>query len=146
MEKTLQQQTLQDRIRERAYYLSMHRPGEGDTHHFWLAAEREVLAEIAAETLDASTPETAPVAETTEPVLPVTVAETVKPIQAAQPKKAAGGKLRAAAKAPAKASAKAAPPAAPAKAATITPIRPASKAPAKPAISASKARARAGGR
>ena len=41
------EQTLQDRIRERAYHLWNNGCGQGDDH-YWLMAEREVLAEIAA--------------------------------------------------------------------------------------------------
>jgi hypothetical protein len=36
--------TLEDRIRERAYFLSQSGGGAGDGAHFWLIAEREVLA------------------------------------------------------------------------------------------------------
>ena len=42
------EQTLQDRIRERAHHLWSSGP-TGDDNHYWLMAEREVLAEIAAE-------------------------------------------------------------------------------------------------
>ena len=52
--------TLQDRIRERAYHLWSNGSGQGDDNDYWLMAEREVLAEIAAESLMASaSPETA---------------------------------------------------------------------------------------
>ncbi|MEZ5889036.1 MAG: DUF2934 domain-containing protein [Xanthobacteraceae bacterium] len=43
------QLTLEDRIRDRAYFISQAHGGAGDDTHFWLMAEREVLAEIAAE-------------------------------------------------------------------------------------------------
>ena len=43
------QSTLEDRIRDRAYFISQAHGGAGDDRHFWLMAEREVLAEIAAE-------------------------------------------------------------------------------------------------
>lgn len=43
------QLTLEDRIRERAYYISQASGGAGDDRQFWLMAEREVLAEIATE-------------------------------------------------------------------------------------------------
>ena len=43
------EQTLQDRIRERAHHLWSNDCGQGDDNHYWLMAEREVLAEIAAE-------------------------------------------------------------------------------------------------
>ena len=36
--------TLEDRIREHAYFLSQSGGGAGDGSHFWLIAEREVLA------------------------------------------------------------------------------------------------------
>ena len=52
--------TLRDRIRERAYHLWSNGSGQGDDNDYWLMAEREVLAEIAAESLLASaSPETA---------------------------------------------------------------------------------------
>ena len=43
------EQTLQDRIRERAHHLWSSGREQGDDNHYWLMAEREVLAEIAAE-------------------------------------------------------------------------------------------------
>ena len=43
------QVTLEDRIRDRAYFISQAHGGAGDDAQFWLMAEREVLAEIAAE-------------------------------------------------------------------------------------------------
>ena len=48
------EQTVQDRIRERAYHLWSNGCGQWDHNHYWLMAEREVLAEIAAESLLAS--------------------------------------------------------------------------------------------
>ncbi|HEX5865737.1 MAG TPA: DUF2934 domain-containing protein [Casimicrobiaceae bacterium] len=52
--------TLRDRIRERAYHLWSNGSGQGDDNHYWLTAEREVLAEVAAESLLVSaSPETA---------------------------------------------------------------------------------------
>ena len=54
------EQTLQDRIRERAHHLWSNDYGQGDDNHYWLMAEREVLAEIAAESqLASASPETA---------------------------------------------------------------------------------------
>lgn len=54
------EQALQDRIRERAHHLWSNDCGQGDDNHYWLMAEREILAEIAAESLLASaSPETA---------------------------------------------------------------------------------------
>jgi Protein of unknown function (DUF2934) len=34
--------TLEDRIRERAYFLALSGGGAGDATHFWLIAEQEV--------------------------------------------------------------------------------------------------------
>ena len=48
------EQTLQDRIHERAQHLWSKGCAQGDDNHYWLMAEREVLAEIAAESLLAS--------------------------------------------------------------------------------------------
>ena len=39
--------TLEDRIRQHAYFLWLSGGGAGDETHFWLLAEREVLAEVA---------------------------------------------------------------------------------------------------
>ena len=41
--------TLEDRIRQRAYFLWLDGTGAGDDIHFWLIAEREVLAGVAME-------------------------------------------------------------------------------------------------
>ena len=41
--------TLEDRIRQRAYFLSLSGGGASDETHFWLVAEREVLTEVAME-------------------------------------------------------------------------------------------------
>ena len=69
------EQTLRDRIRERAYHLWSSGSGQGDDNDYWLMAEREVLAEIAAESLLVSaSPET---------VQPVTSA----PAETATPRK-----------------------------------------------------------
>jgi hypothetical protein len=38
--------TMEDRIRQRAYFLWLDNDRTGDATSFWLAAEREVLAEI----------------------------------------------------------------------------------------------------
>lgn len=43
------EQALQDRIRQHAYFLWISGGGAGDETHFWLIAEREVLAEVAME-------------------------------------------------------------------------------------------------
>lgn len=43
------EQTLHDRMRERAYHLWKSGDGQGDDNHYWLIAEREVLAEVAAD-------------------------------------------------------------------------------------------------
>jgi hypothetical protein len=39
--------SLEDRIRQHAYFLWLSGGGAGDETHFWLLAEREVLAEVA---------------------------------------------------------------------------------------------------
>ena len=39
--------TLEDRIRQHAYFLWLSGGGAGDETHFWLLAEREVLTEVA---------------------------------------------------------------------------------------------------
>jgi len=44
--------SLEDRIRQRAYFLSL--SGAGDETHFWLIAEREVMAEVVIESAPAS--------------------------------------------------------------------------------------------
>jgi len=44
--------SLEDRIRQRAYFLSM--SGAGDETTFWLIAEREVMAEVMMESAPAS--------------------------------------------------------------------------------------------
>ena len=46
--------TLEHRIREHAYFLSLAGGGAGDGVNFWLIAEREVLAEVAMESAAAS--------------------------------------------------------------------------------------------
>jgi hypothetical protein len=40
---------LEDRIRERAYFLWLDASEAGDATYFWLIAEREVLAQVAVE-------------------------------------------------------------------------------------------------
>ena len=65
--------TLRDRIRERAYHLWSNGCGQWDHNHYWLMAEREVLAEIAAESLlvsaspESAQPVTSVPAETATP-------------------------------------------------------------------------------
>jgi hypothetical protein len=44
--------SLENRIRQRAYFLSL--IGSGDETHFWLIAEREVMAEVVTESAPAS--------------------------------------------------------------------------------------------
>lgn len=62
------EQTPQDRIRERAYHLWNDGCGQGDETFFWVMAEREVSAEIAAESLLASaSPGTARPVQSTPP-------------------------------------------------------------------------------
>jgi DUF2934 family protein len=41
--------TLEDRIRQRAYFLWLDGSGAGDATYYWLIAEREVSAEVALE-------------------------------------------------------------------------------------------------
>ena len=101
--------TLEDRIRERAYFLSLSGGGAGDGAHFWLIAEREVLA--AMESAAAS-----PLAEairSVEAVKPTAVLHATRTAQrpAVELKKTTR-KPPAAAKGSAKTSAKATPPAA----------------------------------
>ena len=82
------EQTLQDRIRERAYHLWRNGSGQGNDNDCWLVAEREVLAEIAAKSpLASASPETA------QPVPPVP-AETAAP-RKAKPTPASSIKTRA---------------------------------------------------
>ena len=123
------EQTLQDRIRERAYHLWSNGSGQGDDNDYWLMAEREVLAEIAAESLLASASP-----ETVQPV-PSVPAETATP-----------RKVRATTKSSPKIASKAARPAF-AKSAVVTPIDSESETQAKPRLAASsKTRTRATGR
>jgi hypothetical protein len=57
--------SLEERIRQRAYFLSMSRAGDDTT--FWLIAEREVMAEVATEPAPASPKATpAPVVKSIE--------------------------------------------------------------------------------
>ena len=46
--------TLEDRIRQRAYFLWLDSAGVGEDIHFWLVAESQVLAEVAMESTTAS--------------------------------------------------------------------------------------------
>jgi Protein of unknown function (DUF2934) len=70
------EQTLQDRIRERAYHFWSNGSGQGDDNDYWLMAEREVLGEIAAKSPLASAS-----LETAKPV-PSVPAETAAPRKA----------------------------------------------------------------
>ena len=130
--------TLHYRIRERAYHLWSNGSGQGDDNDYWLMAEREVLAEIGAESLLASaSPETA------QPV-PSVPAETVTPRKARATTKSSS-KVASKAAAPTSA-AKAASPAF-AKSAVVTPMKFESETQAKPTLAAStKTRDRAAGR
>jgi hypothetical protein len=74
------EQTLHDRIRERAQHLWSAGCGQADDNHYWLMAEREVLAEIAAESLPAAS------------------SETTQPVQSMSPTPAAPHKARASTK------------------------------------------------
>ena len=82
--------TLEDRIRERAYFLSQGGGGADDGTHFWLIAEREVLAEVAMESAANSQPSEA--VQLAEAANPIPVLQATKPArepEAKQPKKAA---------------------------------------------------------
>lgn len=142
------QLTLEERIRERAYFLSESAGGGGDDTHFWLIAEREVLAEIATESATAVQVAEAIHAEAihmeaAEPVLQATETTQAVPSQPNKPAR----KARPAGKTSAKSSAKSAPAAAESRtvqSGVVTPIKSATNAPVKPAITpANKARARA---
>lgn len=144
---------LEDRIRERAYYLSINHGGAGDNNHFWLMAEREVLAEITGATVSA--PVSATTAATDSATLTTPTVETAATIAAAtpataataKPKKTAVRKLRSTAKSTAKPAAKptvlTVVDGASGKSATVTPIRPAGKTSAKQAAIRARARAAA---
>ena len=67
--------TLEDRIRQRAYFLSLSGGRAGDETHFWLIAEREVLAEIAMESAAAS-PEAIQSVQAMKPTAMVQAIET----------------------------------------------------------------------
>ena len=81
--------TLEDRIRERAYFLSQSGGGADDGTHFWLIAEREVLAEVAMESAATSQP----------PVEPARESETKQPKKAARKPRAAKSSVKTSAKA-----------------------------------------------
>ena len=103
--------TLEHRIRERAYFLSLAGGGVGDGVNFWLIAEREVLAEVAMESAAASQlAEATQSAETAKPTAVLQATETAPQPAAEQPKKTAHKPL-AVAKGWAKPSAKAIAPA-----------------------------------
>ena len=68
------QSTLEDRIRDRAYFISQPDGGAGDDRHFWLMAEREVLAEIAAEPVAAEVAAASVTEVAAEPAAEVAVA------------------------------------------------------------------------
>ena len=67
--------TLEDRIRQRAYFLSLSAAGAGDETHFWLVAEREVLAEVVMESAAAS-PEAIQSVQAAKPTAVVQAIET----------------------------------------------------------------------
>jgi hypothetical protein len=82
--------TLEARIRERAYFLSQSGGGADDGTHFWLIAEREVLAEVAMESAANSQPsETVQLAQAAKPIPVLHAATPVRHPEAKQPKKAA---------------------------------------------------------
>lgn len=102
--------TLEHRIRERAYFLSLAGGGAGDGVNFWLIAEREVLAEVAMES--AATSQLAEATQSAETAKPTAVLQATETARHAveQPKKTAHKPL-AVAKGWAKTSAKAIAPA-----------------------------------
>ena len=65
--------TLEDRIRQRAYFLSLSGGGAGDETHFWLVAEQEVLAEVVMESAAAS-----PEAIQSVPAKPTAVVQAIE--------------------------------------------------------------------
>jgi len=67
--------TLEDRIRQHAYFLSLSGGRAGDETHFWLIAEREVLAEIAMESA-AAPPEAVQSVRAMKPTAMVQAIET----------------------------------------------------------------------
>ena len=140
------QLTLEERIRDRAYFLSESAGGGGDDTHFWLIAEREVLAEIATESATAVQVAEAIHMEAAEPVRQATETTQAAPSQPNKPAR----KTRPAGKTSVKSSAKSAPAAAESRtvqSGVVTPIKSATNAPVKPAITpANKARARASAR
>jgi hypothetical protein len=82
--------TLEHRIREHAYFLSLAGGGAGDGVNFWLIAEREVLAEVAMESAAASQlAEATQSAETAKPTAVLQATETARQPVAEQPKKTA---------------------------------------------------------
>ena len=119
--------TLEHRIRERAYFLSQSGGGADDGTHFWLIAERDVLAEVAMES--AATSQLSEAMQLAETAKPTPVLRATKQQPAAEQPKEAALKPRAAAKGSAKTSTKATPPAAAAavKSAVVTPIKSATK-------------------
>jgi hypothetical protein len=130
--------TLRDRIRERAYHLWSNGCGLGDDNHYWLMAEREVLAEIAAESLLASAS-----TETAQPVLSV-LAKTAAPHKARATTKSSP-KVASKAAAPTSAAKSASPTFA--KSAVVTPMDSESETQAEPMLAAStRTSARARGR
>ena len=98
--------TLEDRIRERAYFLSQSGGGADDGTHFWLIAEREVLAEVAMESAANSQPsEAVQLAEAASPIpmlkatKPAPEPEAKRPKKAARKPRAAKGSVKTSAKA-----------------------------------------------
>ena len=82
--------TLEHRIRERAYFLSLGGGGACDGVHFWLIAEREVMAEVAMEPVAASQlVEATQSAETGKPTAVLQATETARQPAAEESKKTA---------------------------------------------------------
>lgn len=129
--------TLEDRIRERAYFLSQRGSQTDDGTYFWLIAEREVLAEVAMECAANSQPSEA--VQLAEAASPIPVLQATKPApepEAKQPKNAARKPRTAtrSVKTSAKATALSTVAESPAGNPTTTPIKPGADTRARPSV------------
>jgi hypothetical protein len=89
------EKTLEERVRERAYLQSLSRGGGGDGSHFWLIAEREVLAEVAMKS--AAVSQLAEMIQSVEMAKPIAALQaTEQPLAAEEPTKTAHKPLAAA--------------------------------------------------